>query len=92
MAFAQEHGANAIELREWEGQNGRFHSLIMEDPEGNITLVGFSKSLGELSPEQIMRDAKSLRVAKVVTQNGEERFSLYRPALSMGQGTKITLW
>lgn len=62
LAFAQKHGKMKIAPFTNSETGETFRSCAFIDPENNITLVGFSRNLGELTPAEIKAQKNDLQV------------------------------
>ena len=68
--FARTHGKMKVtnELVN-SNTNETFKSCAFVDSEGEVTLVGFSSNLGELTPAQIARQKNNLQVVELNSGN-----------------------
>ena len=62
LAFAQKHGRMKVAPFINSETGETFKSCAFIDPENNITLVGFSSNLGELTPKEIAEKKDDLQV------------------------------
>lgn len=94
MAFARSHGAMKIGTFTNKDQNSpdygkQFRSCFFINPQDtrNITFVGFSRNLGELSPQQIAAQKNDLQVVEL--ENGH--YSLCKQGSLAGDDVDLGL-
>ena len=69
LAFAQKHGKMKVAPFTNSETGETFKSCAFIDPENNITLVGFSSNLGELTPKEIAEKKDELQVVLLASGN-----------------------
>lgn len=80
LSFAKAHGKmKTVKFTNADtGEDFRCCKFI--NPEnGKITLVSFSRKLGELTPQEIVAQKDDLMVCDWEKKNGESGFTLYKP-------------
>ena len=70
VAFAKAHGKMKVTPELTNGETGEvFKTCAFVDDANNVTLVGFSSNLGELTPRQIAAQKDSLQVVELESGN-----------------------
>lgn len=80
LSFAKAHGKMKTVVFTNESTGKDFRCCKFVNPEnGDVTLVSFSRKLGELSPQEITAQKDELMVCDWEKSNGESGYTLYKP-------------